>query len=287
MAIHNPIEWSAWQIVFGARALGHGGRAVHQADEDPRALLATIRRIRVRDVREALVRGFEDFEAYRTDVIFLSLIYPIVGLVLWRVAFRYDMLPLLFPIASGFALIGPVAAIGLYEMSRQHEEGRAPSWSQAFHVLRSPSIGAILLLGLVLAVVFVLWLFAAELIYNLTLGPVPPASLGAFLRDVFTTGPGWAMIGVGVGVGFLFAVLSLAISVVSFPLLLDRKVGVVTAVNTSIRAVIANPGPMAAWGAVVVAGLVLGSIPLFIGLAIVMPVLGHATWHLYRKVLPR
>jgi uncharacterized membrane protein len=287
MAIRNPIEWSAWQIVFGTRALGHGGRAVHQADEDPRALLAAIRKIRVRDVRDALAKGLKDFETYRTDVIFLSLIYPIVGLVLWRVAFRYDMLPLLFPLASGFALIGPVAAIGLYEMSRQHEEGRVPSWSQAFNVLRAPSIGAILLLGLVLAVVFALWLLAAELIYNLTLGPLPPVSLSAFARDVFTTGPGWAMIGVGVGVGFLFAVLSLAISVVSFPLLLDRKVGVATAVNTSIRAVIANPGPMAAWGAVVVAGLVLGSIPLFIGLAVVMPVLGHATWHLYRKVLPR
>jgi uncharacterized membrane protein len=172
-------------------------------------------------------------------------------------------------------------------MSRQHEEARAPSWAQAFDVLRAPSIGAILLLGLVLAVIFVLWLFAAKLIYDMTLGPLPPASLSAFANEVLATGAGWTMIGVGIGVGFLFAVLSLAISVVSFPLLLDRKVGVTTAVNTSIRAVIANPGPMAVWGAVVAAGLVIGSIPLLIGLAVVMPVLGHATWHLYRKILPR
>jgi uncharacterized membrane protein len=95
------------------------------------------------------------------------------------------------------------------------------------------------------------------------------------------------LIGVGVSVGFLFALLVLTISVVSFPLLLDRDVGLYTAVMTSIRAVLANPAPMAIWGLIVAGGLVIGSIPLLLGLAIVMPVLGHATWHLYRKVVPR
>ena len=95
------------------------------------------------------------------------------------------------------------------------------------------------------------------------------------------------MIVVGVSVGFLFALLVLVISVVSFPLLLDRDVGLAAAVWTSVRAVILNPGPMAAWGLIVAGGLVIGSIPLFLGLIIVMPVLGHATWHLYRKVVPR
>jgi uncharacterized membrane protein len=120
-----------------------------------------------------------------------------------------------------------------------------------------------------------------------TLGPAPPASLGAFVRDVFTTGAGWTMIVVGCGVGFLFAVLVLMISVVSFPLLLDQDVGLYTAVATSVRAVLANPLPMAAWGLIVAGGLVIGSLPVFLGLIIVMPVLGHATWHLYRKVVPR
>jgi len=154
-------------------------------------------------------------------------------------------------------------------------------------VLRSPAIGAITLLGLLLMEIFLLWLLAAQAIYDLTLGPEPPASVGRFAHDVLTTARGWAMIAIGVGVGFLFAVLAFSISVVSFPLLLDREVGVGTAVMTSMRAVVANPGPMALWGLVVAAALVLGSIPAFLGLIVVMPTLGHATWHLYRKVVVR
>jgi uncharacterized membrane protein len=142
-------------------------------------------------------------------------------------------------------------------------------------------------LGLLLMVIFLCWLAAAEAVYLVTLGPAPPASIASFVRDVFTTGGGWVLIVVGVGVGFLFAVPVLAISVVSFPLLLDRNVGIDTAVLTSVRAVAANPRPMAVWGLIVAGGLVIGSLPLFVGLIIVMPVLGHATWHLYRKVVPR
>ena len=101
------------------------------------------------------------------------------------------------------------------------------------------------------------------------------------------TGAGWTMIIVGIGVGFLFALLVLAVSVVSFPLLLDRNVGIGTAVTTSIRVVATNPAVMALWGLIVAAGLVVGSLPLFVGLVVILPVLGHATWHLYRKVVPR
>ena len=134
--------------------------------------------------------------------------------------------------------------------------------------------------------IFLLWLLAALAIYELTLGPEPPTTLRSFVHDVLKTGPGWTMIGVGIGVGFLFAVLALAISVVSFPLLLDREVGAGTAIKTSVRAVLTNPGPMALWGLIVAGGLVVGSIPFLLGLIIVMPVFGHATWHLYRKVVP-
>jgi len=175
--------------------------------------------------------------------------------------------------------------VGLYEMSRRREEGIDISWADAFGVIRAPAFGAILVLGLILFTIFLVWMTAASVIYNVTLGPEPPGSMAAFIRDVLSTDAGWVMIVAGCGVGFLFALLVLAISVVSFPLLLDRDVGLYTAMATSVRACMANPVPMAAWGLIVVGGLVLGSIPILLGLIIVMPVLGHATWHLYRKVV--
>jgi len=163
--------------------------------------------------------------------------------------------------------------------------GTDTGWRDAFGVLRSPSIGAILLLGLLLTEILVIWLLAAHLIYNLTLGPQPPTSMMAFVNDVFTTSAGRALIVVGVGVGFLFAVVAMAISVVAFPLLLARDVGLATAMETSVRAVLANPGAMACWGLIVAGALIVGSIPLFVGLVVVLPVLGHATWHLYRRLV--
>ncbi len=286
MTIRNPIEWATDQFKLAGSAIGSATRAGIGAEEDLEAVVPEVRHIGLGDLREALSRGFDDFAAYRTDVIFLCVVYPVIGLVLARLAFGYGMLPLLFPLASGFALIGPFAAVGLYEMSRRREYGDA-AWPDAFGVIRSRSFGAIVVLGLLLVAIFLFWLVAAETIYELTLGPEPPASLSSFMRDVFATDAGWTMIVVGVGIGFLFALLVLIISVVSFPLLLDRDVGLGAAVRTSVRAVTVNPVPMALWGLIVAAGLLVGSIPLFLGLIVVMPVLGHATWHLYRRVVPR
>jgi uncharacterized membrane protein len=287
MTIRNPIEWATDQIKLAGLVVGSASRAGVGIEEDLAPTLPEVRRLTMADLGDVLAKGLDDFAAYRTDVVFLCVIYPLIGLVLARLAFGYGTLPLLFPLASGFALIGPFAAVGLYEMSRRREQGGDVGWPDAFGVIGSRSFGAIVVLGLLLVAIFLLWLVAAESIYEVTLGPEPPASIGSFARDVFTTGAGWTMIVVGIGVGFFFALLVLVISVVSFPLLLDRDVGLGTAISTSVRAVIVNPGPMAIWGLIVAAGLVIGSIPLFLGLIIVMPVLGHATWHLYRKVVPR
>jgi uncharacterized membrane protein len=286
MTIRNPIEWSLDQFRLAAFAVESAGRAIGGTGEDVDSPPLAVRRITLADIRDVLASGFDDFLTFRTDVVFLCVMYPVIGLVLARLAFGYDMLPLLFPLASGFALIGPFAALGLYEMSRRREEAARTTWPNAFGVVRSPAFGRIAVLGLLLVVIFLLWLATAASIYGFTLGPEQPASMGSFVRDVLTTGPGWAMIGLGVGVGFLYALLVLMISAVSFPLLLDRNVALVTAMWTSARAVVVNPGPMSVWGLIVAGGLVIGSIPLFLGLIVVMPVLGHATWHLYRKLVP-
>lgn len=282
--IGNPLSWSVDHATAVGRHLGAAATSVGHGDagevEMPR-----IRHLAVRDLREVLRKGVEDFAACRTDVLFLCVLYPVIGILMIWFALDSNLLPLIFPVMSGFALVGPVAAVGLYEMSRRRERGEEADWSHAFEVAKSPSFGGILILGIMLGAVFVVWLLAAHGIYYAAFGDYRPASVWAFLREVLTTGAGWGMIVVGCGVGFFFAVVVLASSVVSFPLLLDRPVGVPVAVTTSIRVALANPAPIAAWGLIVAAALVLGSIPFFLGLIVVMPVLGHATWHLYRRTV--
>ena len=244
-----------------------------------------VRKIGLADLRDALAKGADDFYAMPTHAIFLCIIYPFVGFALARLAFGYSILPLLYPLASGFALVGPIAALGLYELSRRREAGLETSATRAFDVFESSSIGAVAVLGILLLIIFVVWVAVADAIYVANFGYASPPSVGAFLKDVLTTRPGWNLIIVGNGLGLLFAILVLTISVVSFPLLLDRDVGAAVALLTSIRAVAHNPLTMMVWGLIVAALLVVGSLPLFFGLTVVMPLLGHATWHLYRKVV--
>jgi uncharacterized membrane protein len=246
-----------------------------------------IRKIGPSDIWRALAQGADDFRAMPSHLAFLCLIYPFCGLVLAYVTSQQNALHLIFPLASGFALVGPFAAIGLYEMSRRRELGLDTSWKYAFNVLRSPSIPSIAALGVLLLAIFVAWLTAAQWLYTGLYGPDAPASFFGFLEDVVSTQRGWMLIGFGCFMGFCFAVVTLAISVVSFPLLLDRDVGAAAAVATSVKAVRENLVTMALWGLTVAVALVIGSLPLFVGLAIVMPILGHATWHLYRKVIVR
>jgi uncharacterized membrane protein len=285
MTIKNPIEWSGAQIASAAHAANHIGDAVHHMQDTAHSPAPAVRQISNSDVWLSLRQGFADFEAYRSDVIFLCATYALVGMVVARIAFGTALLPLLFPLASGFAIVGPLAAVGLYEMSRMRERGVAVGWANAFDVLKAPAIAGIAALGMLLIALFLAWLAVAWIIFDNTLGPVAPASPAVFLRDVFTTSAGQTMIVVGMGVGFLFALLAMMLSVVSFPLLVDRDTGLDTAIKTSFRAVIANPGPMALWGLLVAAILLAGTAVIFVGLVVAVPVLGHATWHLYRKLV--
>jgi uncharacterized membrane protein len=247
--------------------------------------IPVVRRVAPSDLLNALTRGVDDFIAMPSHAVFLCVIYPLIGILLIGLALGYSMLPLAFPIAAGYALVGPFAAIGLYELSRRREANPESSPLHAFDVLHSGSLGAIVALGLLLMAIFLLWLVVAQAIYIAEFGYRPPPSIVGFLHNVFETPAGWRLIIFGVGAGFLFAALVLTVGVVSFPLLLDRDVGAAVALLTSIRVVAKNPMAMALWGFIVAALLVIGSIPLFLGLTVVMPVLGHATWHLYRKAV--
>jgi len=280
--IGNPLSWAASHL---ASTGSHIAASAEELGGEANVPVPEVAALTNDDIVDSLRDGWDDFLASRADAIFAILIYPVVGLLLIGLGLRMESAHLIFPLAAGFAILGPVAAVGLYEVSRRREAGEDVNWTHAFGVISSPAFGAILLLGLYLLGLFMLWMIAAHGIYAATLGPGAPASLGSFLSEVFATGAGWTMIVIGIAVGFVFALVALAISVASFPLLVDRHVGVPVAVVTSVRVFKRNPGVILTWGAIVALGLVLGSIPLLLGLIVVIPVLGHATWHLYRRAV--
>jgi uncharacterized membrane protein len=263
---------SAFHVYFGPEAL---------------AAPPKVRSIGPHDCFSALAEGFDDFFAIPTYPVFVGLFYAVAGIALVAMSSFTSALQLVFPLAAGFALIGPFVAIGLYEMSRRRDRGLVVRGRDAFAVFRSPALPSILAFGLLLLAIFAAWIFAAELIYVWLYGPNPPAAALSFLADVLSTTRGWMLIVLGGFVGFCFAALALCISVVSFPLMLDRDVGLVPALEASLRVTRANPLAVALWGVIVATALVVGSLPLFTGLAVMMPVLGHATWRLYRKAIER
>lgn len=263
-----------------------GGVTPRTQNGQDAASAPVIRTIGFGDLHRALQLGWEDFKAVPSHAILLCVIYPVLGLVLARTVLGYSVLPLLFPLAAGFALLGPFAALGLYELSRRREMGeQEPSAWDALDVLRSPSFGAMLGLGVLLLTLFVTWVATAQAIYIAAFGYEGVAGISDFATRVLTTPQGWWLIAVGCGVGFLFALVALCVSVVSFPLMLDRHAGAGDAMVTSLRTMARNPVPMVAWGLIVAVLLVAGSLPFFLGLTVVIPLLGHATWHLYRETI--
>jgi uncharacterized membrane protein len=279
--IGNPLSWAMDSLggMFGYASSAVDAVAGHDVAPPQTRHLTT------HDLRQALSKGWADVQAFRSDVIFVCLLYPIIGGLLVALAVSGAYIQLLFPILTGFALTGPVAAIGLFEMSRRREKGMPTSWLALFDVIRSPKFGGILVLSLFHLVVFMVWIMLANLLFNMTVGPEVPGSITALMREVVTTPAGWVLAIVGTFAGFCLAVAVLAISVVSFPLLLDRDVSLAIAVTTSVQVARENPVVIATWGVIVAGSLALGAIPALLGLVLVLPLLGHATWHLYRAAV--
>jgi uncharacterized membrane protein len=246
-----------------------------------------VRTITGEDLKIALRQGLDDFLDLRGDLFFAGLIYTLIGLAAVVMTTNMPLVPYFFPVVAGVGLLGPVAAVGFYELARRREAGQEVHWYNFLDVRKRPSVDDMGMVAGLLLVVFFLWLIAAGILYTLLFGWTAPQSVPQFLAMVFTTPRGWALIGVGAAVGAIFGWIVLALGVVSLPLLVDCDVSAADAVSASWRAAHANKVEMVRWGLIVTGLLVLGSIPLFVGLAFVLPWLGYSTWHLYTRLVDR
>ncbi len=244
-----------------------------------------VRRIGLDKLLPALMKGFDDLRYCRTDALTIAAIYPLCGLLVAGVIADRQLVPFLFPACAGFALIGPLATLWYAALSRQRELTGTAGAEETMHVFRGPRKRTLKVLGAIAICLFLAWNGAAAIIYELTLGSSTEEPNVFFLDRVLTTGAGWRMIVIGCGVGAVFAFITVAIGCFSFPLAMDRPVTTMQAIRTSLTAMRCNPLFILCWSAVIVAGLVLGALPGLIGLAVTVPVLGHATWHIYRNVV--
>jgi uncharacterized membrane protein len=257
------------------------------APASARSAKIPVRKIGVQDLSASLKAGWDDFMAMRGDLIFLGLLYPLIGFAAAVFTLNGPLLPFFFPVVAGVGLLGPVAAVGFYELARRREAGLTSNWSHFLDVRKRPAADDLgIVVGLLLAI-FAVWILAAGTLYVTLFGWTEPGSIPGFLTLVFTTPRGWALIIIGGLVGIAFAWMVLALSVVSLPMLIDRDVSAADAVSASWRAANANKPEMVRWGMTVVALLAIGSIPLFLGLAVVLPWLGYSTWHLYTRLIDR
>ncbi len=246
-----------------------------------------IRELTAKDIRGALMQGLSDFAHAPHYGLFFGGVFALAGLAIVLALTRWNMSWMIYPFAIGFPLIGPFAAAGLYEVSRRLEVGRPLVWSEVLSVVWAQRSRELSWMAFVMLFVFWMWMYQVRLLIALFLGRMSFATLEKFMTVLLTTEQGWIFLAVGHVFGAALSLVLFAVTVVSIPLLLDRDVDFVTAMITSVKAVISSPVPMIGWGILVTLSMLLACVPFFLGLLIVLPVLGHATWHLYRRaVLP-
>ena len=175
--------------------------------------------------------------------------------------------------------------VGLYEVSRRRESGAPLGWRGVLGVIVEQRKREMGWMAFVTVFILVIWMYQVRILIAVFFGLKVPATVGGFLAALVSTPEGWLFLLVGHAVGALLALVLFSLTVVSFPLLLDRELDFITAMITSVRSVTANPAPMIGWAAIVVILLIVAMAPLFAGLFVVLPILGHTTWHLYRKLV--
>jgi uncharacterized membrane protein len=239
----------------------------------------------VADLRACLAQGISDFARAPLFGLFFGAVFTIIGMVIVLALTSWHMPWMIYPFAIGFPLVGPFAAAGLYEVSRRMENGSPLDWSQVLSAVWAQRRRELSWMAFVMLFVFWVWMYQIRLLLALILGRMSFSSMDKFLTVVFTTEQGWTFLAVGHLVGGALSLILFSITVVSIPLLMDREVDIVTAMVTSVKTVLASPLPMIGWAACVTLAVLAACVPFFLGLLVVLPVLGHATWHIYRRAV--
>ncbi|MGY6536492.1 MAG: DUF2189 domain-containing protein [Pararhodobacter sp.] len=234
-------------------------------------------------LRTVLALGWRDYKRAPLYGIAFSLVYVLGGLVMLAIVTAAAAEWWFIPIAVGFPILAPFAATGLYEVSRRLERGETPGMGAVFGVVLAQKDRQVPSMAMVIVLAFMFWVFVAHTIFALFFGLQP---IGISTWDMLMSPPGLMTLGLGSLVGGIMAAVFFALTVVSLPLLLDREVDFISAMIASFGCVTANPAVMATWAALIALALFAGMLPAFLGLFVVLPVLGHASWHLYRRLLP-
>jgi uncharacterized membrane protein len=236
------------------------------------------------DLRAALAEGWADFRRAPLFGFAFAAVYVLGGWVIYAAMTVKGQIWWTLPAAAGFPILGPFVACGLYEVSRRLEAGEPLVWGEIFGLIFRQKDRQIPSISVVIVVFFLFWNFLAHMIFALFLGNATMTNISSSLA-VFTHGPGLTMLVVGTAVGAVFATLLFSLTVVSLPMLLEREVDFVTAMLTSVAVVTESPVVLLSWGVLVATLLFAAMLPGFLGLLVVLPVLGHATWHLYRRAI--
>ena len=252
----------------------------------PARPVRVMRDLALRDLAQALVAGWRDFQQLPQFGLFFGGVYVLTGLAIGWAALAGGEIAWLIPAIAGFPLVAPFVAVGLYEASRRREAAEPLTWRGVLGALKGHGDDQILSMGVIVFVAFSFWMIVAHAIFAIFMAE---SGIGAGSADeilaLFLTPAGLAMLAVGSIVGGVMALAFYAMTVISLPMLVDRKVDFLTAIIASFKVVRGNPVVMLVWAAVIAALLFAAMIPAFAGLLVALPVLGHATWHLYRRAV--
>ncbi|NKB38387.1 MAG: DUF2189 domain-containing protein [Gammaproteobacteria bacterium] len=237
------------------------------------------------DLKICLAQGFSDFRRAPQFGLFFGGIYAFGGILIVQSFIAFEKGWMIYPVMVGFPLIGPFVAVGLYDVSRRLEAGKPLVWKEILTVINMQTSRQLPYMAFVMLFIFWIWIYQVRLLIALFLGRMSFPTFESFFQAVTGTAQGWAFIGVGHIVGAGFSLLLFSLTVVSIPLILDRDVDFITGMISSVKAVLKSPIVMLSWGVFVTLSVMASFIPLFLGLLVVLPVLGHTTWHIYKKIV--